>query len=181
MAWSRWIRCWRLSAKEEFGGTWNPAETRHPLRTTAVKGDQRWPNKLLINCLQKLLSNRSSTSVYSSQLIPSYESSQWQPIFYQQHLSWLMTRELDIYKLIDTLNDLSSHINVIYHFSSVSKSTRATFTISKTEKLVRDWSEKFDSSPLWSVRLRFGFNRIMFGAKFLRAAMDSCLQICIVQ
>ena len=33
------------------------------------------------------------------------------------------------------------------------------FKISKTEKLVKDCLENFDGLPLWSVRLRFGFNR----------------------
>ena len=60
---------------------------------------------------------------------------------------------------------------MIYHFSNIS---RSNFYISKTEKLVRDSSEKFDSSLL-------GFDGCMFGAKLLQAAMGSCLEIHVLQ
>ena len=72
-------------------------------------------------------------------------------------------------------------INVMYCFSIISRSTNAIFEFQKTEKLVRDCSEYFDSSPLWSVRLRFGFNGWMFGAKFVQPAMGNCLQFCLAQ
>ena len=69
-------------------------------------------------------------------------------------------------------------INAIYRFSNISRSTRAVFKFPKTEKLVRDFSERYDSSTLGSVSLRSGFDGCMFGAKFVQAAMGSCLEKC---
>ena len=65
--------------------------------------------------------------------------------------------------------------NVIYHFSSISKSTRAAIAKFKKLRSLLELSEIFDILPLWSVRLRIAFNGRKYGAESVQAAKASYL------
>ena len=53
--------------------------------------------------------------------------------------------------------------------------------MSKIENWLEIGQKYLIGSSFWSVRLRFGCNGIMLGAKIVQTAIGSCLQICVVQ